>query len=488
MNYYNVLELPFDATQDEIRKAYFELAKRFHPDVNSSDENKEKFIQIQRAYEVLSNQEKRKEYNLIFNDEENKQANIQVNAYYSRSSIPLISEKQLFYLLLDIFSTEKIVTDEYLNVNLCIVIDKSTSMQGPILENLKIEIGNLIRLLKNEDTVSIVTFSDKAEIVIPPVKVGKIQHELIKVNQIFASGSTEIFKGLQAGVDVLKEDNSSQTKLLLLITDGHTYGDDAKCINLIKSATLNGIVFQAIGVGEDWNDELLDSLSSIAGGETQFVSTSEEFYAILQDKIRQFSVILSNSAKITFNLNPNVKLNYAFRLNPELSKLELESEINLGVLYAEKHLRVIFEFIIEELPIEVKDLRISFGSIKMNFPSKTINTRRLFYDFKRPVLPELKKEKVPPVIVDAISKLSYYRLQEVAKEDVEGGDIEKATKRLNNLATHLLSMGKSELAKTVMNEIEFLHDTSHFSELGKKKMKYGTRSLLMLPKKNLEGS
>ena len=46
MNYYNVLELPFDATQDEIRKAYFELAKRFHPDINSFDETKEKFIKI----------------------------------------------------------------------------------------------------------------------------------------------------------------------------------------------------------------------------------------------------------------------------------------------------------------------------------------------------------------------------------------------------------------------------------------------------------
>lgn len=486
MNYYNVLELPIDATQDEIRKAYFDYAKRFHPDVNTTDENKEKFIQIQRAYEILSNAEKRQQYNQILDQEINKDANIQVNAYYSRSSIPLISEKQLFYLLLDIFSTEKVDKEDFPSINLCIVIDKSTSMQGEILDNLKVEIGNLIRLMKNEDTVSIISFSDKAEIVIPPIKVGKIQHELIKVHQIFASGSTEIYKGLHLGMEVLSEDESSQTKLLLLITDGHTYGDDEKCTALIQDATLNGIIFQAIGVGVDWNDELLDSLSSIAGGETQFVSSSQEFYAILQEKIKQFSYVLSNSVKITFNLNPNVKLNYAFRLNPELSNLELGSEINLGNLYAEKHLRVIFEFIIEELPIEITELRLSHGSIKIIIPSKSIMTKRLFYDFRRPVLPELKIEKVPPVIIDALSKLSYYRLQEVAKEDVREGNIEKATKRLNNLATHLLSIGNNELAKTVMKEIGFLHDTSHFSELGKKKMKYGTRSLLLLPKTNWE--
>lgn len=482
MNYYNVLELPYDATQDEIRKAYFELAKRFHPDINSFDETKEKFIKIQRAYEVLSNVEKRQEYNQIFENDKNKEANITVNAYYSRSNIPLISEKQLFYLLLDIFSTEKIETEDLPSVNLCIVFDRSTSMQGVILEKLKIEIANLVRLLKNEDVISIVSFSDNADIVVPPVKVRNINHEIVKINQIYASGSTEIYKGLQEGVRILNEDSTQQIKLLLLITDGHTYGDENKSVELIKEATSNGIIFQAIGVGNDWNDDFLDLLSSIAGGETQFVSTSQEFHQLLQEKLRSFGVIISKSVKISFNFNPHVKLNYAFRLNPELSKLELNSEINLGSLFAEKHLRVIFEFIIDELPIDVRDLRLSFGAIKMVVPTKTIATKRFFYDFKRPVLPELRNEKIPPVIVDALSKLSYYRLQEKAKEDVKDGNYEKATKRLNNLATHLLSNGDNELAKTVIREVEFLHDTQHFSELGKKKMKYGTRSLIMLPK------
>lgn len=155
MNYYNLLELPFDATQEEIRKAYFDLAKRYHPDINAADDNKDKFIQIQRAYEILSDSEKRNEYNLIFKDQKNKEANVQVNAYFSRSSIPLISEKQYFYLLLDIFSTEKIDDSDIPSVNLSIVIDRSTSMQGAILENLKIEIENLLRLLKADDVFSI---------------------------------------------------------------------------------------------------------------------------------------------------------------------------------------------------------------------------------------------------------------------------------------------------------------------------------------------
>ncbi len=145
-------------------------------------------------------------------------------------------------------------------------------------------------------------------------------------------------------------------------------------------------------------------------------------------------------------------------------------------------MRVIFEFLIDELPIEVSELRFSHGAIKFIVPSKMIETKRYFYDFKRPVLAELKIEKIPPVIVDALSKLSLYRLQEKAREDVNAGNLESATMRLNNLATHLLSIGNNELAKTIIKEVEYLHDTKNFSELGKKRMKYGTRSLLMLPK------
>lgn len=486
MNYYNLLGLSYDATQDEIRKTYFELAKIYHPDTNDSIDTKEKFIQIQRAYEVLSNEETRKEYNKIFDNDKNKEANIQVNAYYSRSSIPLISESQLFYLLLDIFSTEAIDEEVSPYINLCIVIDRSTSMQGVFLNNLKSQVVDFVRLLKSEDTVSIISFSDNAEIVVPPCKIRDIQPELKKIKQITASGSTEIFKGLNKGVGILKELEGRQVKFLLLITDGHTYGDENNCIQLIKEANNAGIIFQAIGVGLDWNDDFLDTLSGIAGGETQFVTTSQELNNILREKIKNFGVIFSKTVKISLNLNSNVKLNYAFRLNPDLSKLDIGKEINLGSLYSEKHLRIIFEFIIEELPIDMSELRISHGSIKITTPSKTIETKRFFYDFKRQVLPKLEEEKIPPVIVDGLSKLSLYRLQEKAREDILNGEYELATKRLNNLATHLLSLGNTDLAKTIIKEVEFLHDTRHFSELGMKKMKYGTRSLIMLPEPKRE--
>lgn len=62
-DYYEILGLNKDATTEEIKKAYRKLALKYHPDRNSSDSNAEKkFIEINEAYQVLSDKEKRARY------------------------------------------------------------------------------------------------------------------------------------------------------------------------------------------------------------------------------------------------------------------------------------------------------------------------------------------------------------------------------------------------------------------------------------------
>lgn len=63
IDYYNILGINKDATQDDIKKAYRKLARKYHPDLNPNDPTaKEKFQAINEANEVLSDPEKRKKY------------------------------------------------------------------------------------------------------------------------------------------------------------------------------------------------------------------------------------------------------------------------------------------------------------------------------------------------------------------------------------------------------------------------------------------
>ncbi len=62
-DYYKTLGVPRNAAQAEIQKAYRELARKYHPDMNPDDKTaKKKFQQVQAAFDVLNNPEKREMY------------------------------------------------------------------------------------------------------------------------------------------------------------------------------------------------------------------------------------------------------------------------------------------------------------------------------------------------------------------------------------------------------------------------------------------
>lgn len=65
---YETLEVSSNASADEIKKAYRKLARKYHPDINKSPEAEEKFKEINAAYEILSDDEKRKKYDMYGDD------------------------------------------------------------------------------------------------------------------------------------------------------------------------------------------------------------------------------------------------------------------------------------------------------------------------------------------------------------------------------------------------------------------------------------
>ncbi|WP_233898040.1 DnaJ domain-containing protein [Tenacibaculum piscium] len=67
-NYYKILNIKKDASSVQVKDSYRKLVKFWHPDINSNYNSHEKIIEINEAYEILNNIEKRKVYNRIYNE------------------------------------------------------------------------------------------------------------------------------------------------------------------------------------------------------------------------------------------------------------------------------------------------------------------------------------------------------------------------------------------------------------------------------------
>lgn len=68
MDFYELLGIKKDATKEEIKKAYRDMVKRYHPDVNKSDEASKIIISLNEAKETLLDDDKRCEYDKLLND------------------------------------------------------------------------------------------------------------------------------------------------------------------------------------------------------------------------------------------------------------------------------------------------------------------------------------------------------------------------------------------------------------------------------------
>jgi Ca-activated chloride channel family protein len=481
-SFYQVLEIPFNASAEDIRTAYFEAAKRFHPDVNPDPFAKQKFLQIQEAYEVLSNPKKRLAYDEQLPAEFKQLPDVNISITYGRSQIPLLEEPQLFYVLLELDTPKQPDPKDLPPIHVCLVVDRSNSMRGERIEMVRQNIVHLSKKLRSKDRLSIVAFSDRAEVILPPKELEDPASVDSVLGKLQVGGATEIFQGLSTGYDLIQRfSREGMIKQLILITDGHTYGDEQNCIDLAAQAREEGVSINALGIGDEWNDIFLDRIASLSGGNAVYVNRNEDLTQFIESKMQSISVSYARKIEWFFNLKEGIELRYVFRIHPDITPLGNESPIPLGTIEYGKKTSIILEFKLPPLSSNQSEVELLKGFIQMQVPSLANPFGRYGVYLTRQTRENWQQEKPPTAILQAMSKITLYRLQEKARLEVQSGDIGKATRHLQHLATHLLAQGDRELAKTVLVEADHIQRTHSFSKEGDKKIKYGTRALFFLP-------
>ena len=482
-DYYSLLGIARSASQEEIKRAYFEAAQKLHPDKNTAAGETELFLGVQQAYEVLSNPARRKLYDATLPPEETLTLPYTHNVLYSRPNLVHLSEPQMIYFILELGAPDEARAAPAPPLNVCLVLDRSTSMRGEKMDIVKATAIQVLRNLRTQDILSVVTFSDRAEVIIPASYLQDKSRSEAKIQMIQPSGATEIYQGLEAGAkEVMRSLDAKRVNHIVLLTDGHTYGDEQQCLALASRLAERGIGISGMGIGQEWNDIFLDVLSTRTGGSSAYIANPSDIKRLLLEKFNALAQTYAEDITLEMQYLEGADLTYAFRLQPDPSPIALgEKVLHLGSVLQDSNTQVIFEYMIHPKAVKSDTLTLLDGTLKVAIASQVMPVPPLRLRLQRPVSESPETEPPPPKIVHALSRLMLYRMQERARKDLDKGNIDSAARQLQMLASKLLTQGERSLAQTILLEVDHLQKQNSLTIEGSKKIKYGTRSLLNAP-------
>ncbi|HEY5731036.1 MAG TPA: DnaJ domain-containing protein [Anaerolineales bacterium] len=485
-DYYSILGVARNASQEEIKRAYLESAQKLHPDKNTAAGETELFLGAQQAYETLSNPRRRSQYDATLPPEEKVDLPYEHSIRYSRTSLVRMEEPQMLYIILDIQAPLTSRRSPSPPLNVCIIIDRSTSMKGEKMDVVKASAIQILRNLRQQDILSVVAFSDRAEVIIPATYNDDDRGRLeARIQMIQPSGGTEIFQGLQAGTkEIMRNLDAKRLNHIILLTDGQTYGDEQQCLELASKLGERNVGISAMGIGMEWNDIFLDVLATRMGGSSAYIADPQDIKKLLLEKFDALAQVYAEDMTLHSQPVEGSQLSYAFRLQPDPGLIMTdESSIRLGPILQDTSTRVIFEYIIHPTAVKSGLATIVDGTLKASISSTPLPVPPFRMRIERPVSDSAETETPPPEIVQALSRLMLYRMQERARSEIEKGNIDAGTRQLQMLATNLANQGERSLARTIALEVDRIQQEGGISAEGGKKIKYGTRALFLAPPK-----
>ena len=277
-------------------------------------------------------------------------------------------------------------------LNVCLVLDRSTSMQGEKMDIVKAAAIQVLRNLRPQDILSVVTFSDRAEVIIPAAYYQERTRLEAKIQMIQPSGATEIYQGLEAGAkEVMRSLDAKRVNHIILLTDGHTYGDEQQCLALASKLAERGIGISGMGIGKEWNDIFLDVLATRTGGSSAYIAQPQDIKRLLLEKFNALAQTYADESGFKPCIR-SMEWNYPMRSACSRTRLPilLEIPLRLGTILQDASTQVLFEYIIQPKAVKSDLTDVLDGSLKVSIASQPLPVPplRLRASCRFPRLPE----------------------------------------------------------------------------------------------------
>lgn len=203
------------------------------------------------------------------------------------------------------------LAEERAPVNVAIVLDRSGSMQGEkIIEAKRAAIAALDRL-RRDDIVSVISYQSTVDVVVPATKL----HDRIAVREairrIDAGGQTALFGGVsKAARELEKFLDDNRVNTLLLLSDGLANigpSSPGELRQLGASLARQGISVTTIGLGLDYNEDLMTGLAMASDGNHFFVEDARDLESAFATEFGDAVSVVAQAVRIRIRCAGNVR-------------------------------------------------------------------------------------------------------------------------------------------------------------------------------------
>lgn len=400
---------------------------------------------------------------------------VQLTATWARAPLPA-NTQQVGYVLIE--AQPNAQTASRGSITFCMVLDRSGSMDGAKMEHLKRAVQDVIAALQPDDQVGVIVFDEHAEVVVPLQPAGNKAALNNRVEAIRVQGGTAMSTGLAAATNELQR--ATNNAYVLLLTDGQTWGDEDRCREIAQYLGQQGVRITALGLGDEWNERLLDELAQTTGGTSDYIARPQDLLPSFRRVAQTAQAAAARDAQLVVQLADGIEARTVYRVTPQISNLgytpvaERVISVTMGDIAANVGAAVLLELALPPLPPgehRIAQAGLGFESAQDGSEERTRT------DIVLEATADTSAVQVNSRIMNTVEKVTAFKLQTRALSEAAAGDIVGATQKLRGAATRLLNLGETELAGTVERAADAVESGQAPSAADQKEITYSTRRL-----------
>src|SRR5260221_421654 len=301
--------------------------------------------------------------------------------------MPVTGGSQVAYALVETRPTE-MMAHVRMQLIFALVLDHSGFMKGAKLRNVRARVKVVILRMEPTDYVSVVIFDDTSQVVIPSLPANAKPGMKATIDQLRDAGGTTMSLGMIKGLNELQHWNiPNAVNRMILLTGGVTYGDSDRCRQLARDAASAGIAIYPLGIGADWDEELLDSIGQLSGGmPAEFIRDPMDALGIFEQQLQSAVDVAIRNSTLILRLPVGVTAKKAVKVLPIISDFgqsvlsDRQIVIPLGDLEKDRPQSVLVELMIDPRPAGL--FRIAQTELSYDVPTTNLVGERIRDDIK----------------------------------------------------------------------------------------------------------